>query len=123
MTNNYYTNWVYAVYFYGNHEGCPDNWSNMHDERLEGLFENEEMAHEYIRGKAVKGHLVLRTEKDGTTYTVIGYTSDIEGLSELQKEACGIYDRPEYDDYGWRIERHCLYSVHEFDYSSLNEES
>ncbi len=109
MTNNFCVTGVFGVYFFGDHEGCPDDWTNMHDEELVALFETKEMAEEYIIGMALWKHLVYEVSDDKKCYRVIGHTSDVEAMSELQKEANNAEDHPYYDDYGWKIRYHKLY--------------
>ncbi len=123
MTNNFYTATLYGVHFFGDHDGCPDNWSNMHDEDLIALFETKEMAEEYITGLALGRHLMIEKSNGNDCYSVIGFTPDLANMTELQKNACELDDRMEYDDYGWKIERHTMYSVHYFDRSTKIDES
>ena len=123
MTNNFYTVTLYGVHFFGDHDGCPDNWSNMHDEELVALFETKEMAEEYIAGLALGRHLVIEKSNDGNRYTVIGHTPEITAMSELQRSACELDNGWDYDSYGWSIERHTMYTKHYFDRSTEVDES
>lgn len=123
MTNNYYTVTLYGVHFFGDHDGCPDDWCNMHDEELVALFETKEMAEEYITGLALGRHLAIEKLNDGNCYKAIGLAPEVAAMSELQKEACGLDDGWEYDSYGWSIEEHTMYSKHYFDRNTEIDES
>lgn len=119
--------YVYALYEFGRHDGCPDNWSNMYEETLVGVFETEELALRYINTKASMLHLKL--EKENDVVFLVSKADDCVDDCSIESGVCVSLFAGQigwsgmYDEEGFIVKRVSLFMEHDIDYSDPIDES